>query len=117
MKYLLLLLVLAGCATSPKYSVQDVNVGDTLSYKRSSKDLAGCQLDVQNIQTTYIGRDGKLGYYADTKYLKEGLVCGTFSCKLDGPQPDGYACFSFDAFRDDRPKREYEGPRGRADRY
>lgn len=105
-KLAFVLLFLTGCSSVP-YSIEMVNVGDVIEYQRPAQNLKGCTLEVANIETkrldcptnTVVNR---------VPYDSGSLVCGMFTCN----NKTEWSCFTFEAFRLDRPTHSEQRPIG-----
>lgn len=92
-KFLFLMVLLPGCSSVP-YSIDMVNVYDTLPVRRG--EFEGCEILVRNVDTLVMGRCGSL--------VDGEQVCGVVDCP--GVEELSYKklkCLPFEDVRLDRP--------------
>lgn len=110
MKYVILLLLLSGCAAMP-YSIENVSVRDKVEIQRGV--LEGCSMNVANVDTLVTNSQGKIS--------EAEVVCGKIQCEGEAAYNeafnDKFKCLDFEAVRLDRPSHtEQNLERGRLNR-
>lgn len=106
-KLAVLFLLLSGCSSVP-YSIEMVNIHDTLEIQRG--ELKGCTINLETITTKAMNQHGSMSDWVG--------VCGQTECPNDTRFTyEKGACLDFEAVRLDRKSSERlierSGPRNR----